>query len=156
MPNPVVSSIELWVIVLKLVFDAIVPAGCTEYGVSSTPRVLPAITFPGPIVMCCTPDDSRTPNVALPTTVPLSVTPIRLRAIVESCAPLSTRMPPHCELTITLSVTLERDASSGHGRVVLQSYSHGEYPSMVATILLLITVSFAISIALWQWEKRIH
>ena len=44
----------------------------------------------------------------------------------------------------------------GLGRVVLQSYSHGEYPAMVATILLLITVSFAISIALWQWEKRIH
>jgi len=44
----------------------------------------------------------------------------------------------------------------GLGRVVLQSYSHGEYPSMVATILLLITVSFVISIALWQWEKRIH
>jgi len=44
----------------------------------------------------------------------------------------------------------------GLGRVVLQSYSHGEYPAMVATILLLITVSFVISIALWQWEKRIH
>ena len=44
----------------------------------------------------------------------------------------------------------------GLGRVVLQSYSHGEYPSMVATIMLLITISFAISVALWQWEKRIH
>jgi NitT/TauT family transport system permease protein len=44
----------------------------------------------------------------------------------------------------------------GLGRVVLQSYSHGDYPSMVATIMLLITISFAISIALWQWEKRIH
>jgi NitT/TauT family transport system permease protein len=44
----------------------------------------------------------------------------------------------------------------GLGRVVLQSYSHGDYPSMVATIILLITISFAISIALWQWEKRIH
>jgi NitT/TauT family transport system permease protein len=44
----------------------------------------------------------------------------------------------------------------GLGRVVLQSYSHGDYPSMVATIMLLITFSFAISIALWQWEKRIH
>jgi NitT/TauT family transport system permease protein len=44
----------------------------------------------------------------------------------------------------------------GLGRVVLQSYSHGDYPSMVATIMLLITVSFAISIALWQWEKRLH
>ncbi|MGV9633057.1 ABC transporter permease [Nocardia rhamnosiphila] len=44
----------------------------------------------------------------------------------------------------------------GLGRVVLQAYSHGDYPSMVATIMLLITVSFAISMALWQWEKRIH
>lgn len=44
----------------------------------------------------------------------------------------------------------------GLGRVVLQSYSHGDYPSMVATIMLLITVSFAISIGLWQWEKRLH
>ncbi|WP_037207306.1 ABC transporter permease [Rhodococcus opacus] len=44
----------------------------------------------------------------------------------------------------------------GLGRVVLQAYSHGDYPSMVATIVLLITVSFLISIALWQWEKRIH
>ncbi|MBX9919950.1 ABC transporter permease [Mycolicibacterium frederiksbergense] len=44
----------------------------------------------------------------------------------------------------------------GLGRVVLQSYSHGEYPSMVATIMLLITISFGISIALWQWEKRLH
>lgn len=44
----------------------------------------------------------------------------------------------------------------GLGRVVLQAYSHGEYPSMVATTMLLITISFAISILLWQWEKRIH
>ncbi|KUI26870.1 ABC transporter permease [Mycobacterium sp. GA-2829] len=44
----------------------------------------------------------------------------------------------------------------GLGRVVLQSYSHGDYPSMVATIMLLITISFAISVALWQWEKRLH
>lgn len=44
----------------------------------------------------------------------------------------------------------------GLGRVVLQAYSHGDYPSMVATIMLLITISFGISIALWRWEKRIH
>ena len=44
----------------------------------------------------------------------------------------------------------------GLGRVVLQSYSHGDYPAMVATIMLLITISFGISIALWQWEKRLH
>jgi NitT/TauT family transport system permease protein len=44
----------------------------------------------------------------------------------------------------------------GLGRVVLQAYSHGDYASMVATIMLLITISFGISIALWQWEKRLH
>jgi NitT/TauT family transport system permease protein len=44
----------------------------------------------------------------------------------------------------------------GLGRVVLQAYSHGDYPSMVATIMLLITISFGISIARWQWEKRLH
>jgi NitT/TauT family transport system permease protein len=44
----------------------------------------------------------------------------------------------------------------GLGRVVLQSYGHGDYASMVATIMLLISISFVISIALWQWEKRIH
>jgi NitT/TauT family transport system permease protein len=44
----------------------------------------------------------------------------------------------------------------GLGREVLQAYSHGDYPSMVATIMLLITISFGISIALWQWEKRLH
>ena len=44
----------------------------------------------------------------------------------------------------------------GLGRVVLQAYSHGDYQSMVATIMLLITISFGISIALWQWEKRLH
>ncbi|CAN3128541.1 ABC transporter permease [Mycobacterium sp. smrl_JER01] len=44
----------------------------------------------------------------------------------------------------------------GLGRVVLQAYSHGDYSSMVATIMLLITISFGISIALWQWEKRLH
>jgi NitT/TauT family transport system permease protein len=44
----------------------------------------------------------------------------------------------------------------GLGRVVLQSYSHGDYPAMVATIMLLITISFGISVALWQWEKRLH
>ncbi|WP_024803105.1 ABC transporter permease [Nocardia sp. BMG51109] len=44
----------------------------------------------------------------------------------------------------------------GLGRVVLQAYSHGDYASMVATLVLLITVSFTLSIALWQWEKRIQ
>lgn len=44
----------------------------------------------------------------------------------------------------------------GLGRVVLQAYSHGEYPAMVSTILLLITVSFGISILLWRWERRVR
>ena len=44
----------------------------------------------------------------------------------------------------------------GLGRVVLQSYGHGNYPEMVATILLLIVVSFTVSIALWRWEKKIR
>jgi NitT/TauT family transport system permease protein len=44
----------------------------------------------------------------------------------------------------------------GLGRVVLQSYGHGDYADMVATILLLIVVSFSVSIVLWRWEKRIR
>lgn len=44
----------------------------------------------------------------------------------------------------------------GLGRVVLQAYGHGDYPSMVATILLLIAFSFVLSILLWRWEKRIR
>lgn len=44
----------------------------------------------------------------------------------------------------------------GLGRVVLQTYGHGSYPEMVATILLLIVVSFTVSVVLWRWEKRIR
>lgn len=44
----------------------------------------------------------------------------------------------------------------GLGRVVLQAYGHGDYPQMVATIMLLIVVSFTISILLWRWEKRLR
>jgi NitT/TauT family transport system permease protein len=44
----------------------------------------------------------------------------------------------------------------GLGRVVLQSYGHGDYPEMVATILLLIVVSFTISMLLWRWEKKVQ
>lgn len=44
----------------------------------------------------------------------------------------------------------------GLGRVVLQSYSAGDYPSMVATVLLLITISFTISLLLWRLEKRVR
>lgn len=44
----------------------------------------------------------------------------------------------------------------GLGRVVLQAYGHGNYASMVATILLLIAFSFVLSMVLWRWEKRIR
>jgi NitT/TauT family transport system permease protein len=44
----------------------------------------------------------------------------------------------------------------GLGRVVLQSYGAGNYASMVATVLLLITISFAISLLLWRLEKRVR
>ncbi|WP_020497950.1 ABC transporter permease [Sciscionella marina] len=44
----------------------------------------------------------------------------------------------------------------GLGRVVLQSYNHGDYPVMVATVVLLIAVAFVISILLWRWEKRLR
>lgn len=44
----------------------------------------------------------------------------------------------------------------GLGRVVLQAYGHGAYPEMVATILLLIVVSFTVSMLLWRWEKRVR
>lgn len=44
----------------------------------------------------------------------------------------------------------------GLGRVVLQTYGHGDYPEMVATILLLIVVSFTISMLLWRWEKKVQ
>ncbi|GLY68114.1 ABC transporter permease [Amycolatopsis taiwanensis] len=44
----------------------------------------------------------------------------------------------------------------GLGRVVLQSYSAGQYADMMATILLLILVSFVLSVLLWWWERRMR
>ena len=44
----------------------------------------------------------------------------------------------------------------GLGRVVLQAHGHGDYASMVATIMLLITVSFVVSVLLWRWEKNLR
>jgi NitT/TauT family transport system permease protein len=44
----------------------------------------------------------------------------------------------------------------GLGRVVLQAFSHAEYDSMVATLLLLIVTSFLISVALWKLEKKVR
>lgn len=42
----------------------------------------------------------------------------------------------------------------GLGRVVLQSYSGGEYADMMSTILLLIAISFVLSLVLWRIERR--
>lgn len=42
----------------------------------------------------------------------------------------------------------------GLGRIVLQSYSGGDYATMMSTILLLIAISFALSLLLWQLERR--
>ena len=44
----------------------------------------------------------------------------------------------------------------GLGRVVLQAFSHAEYATMVATLVLLIVTSFVISVALWNLEKKIR
>lgn len=44
----------------------------------------------------------------------------------------------------------------GLGRVVLQTYGAGDYEAMVATVLLLITISFVISLVLWRMEKRVR
>lgn len=46
-------------------------------------------------------------------------------------------------------------SKAGLGRVVLQAYSAGDYASMMATILLLVTISFVLSIILWNVEKRV-
>lgn len=42
----------------------------------------------------------------------------------------------------------------GLGRVVLQAYSAGDYPNMMSTILLLIAISFVLSLLLWRLERR--
>jgi NitT/TauT family transport system permease protein len=44
----------------------------------------------------------------------------------------------------------------GLGRVVLQAYSAGQYAEMMATILLLIAVSFVLSLVLWRWERSLR
>ncbi|MQA93582.1 MAG: ABC transporter permease subunit [Streptosporangiales bacterium] len=44
----------------------------------------------------------------------------------------------------------------GLGRVVLRSYSAGDYPNMMGTILLLIAVSFVLSLLLWRMERRVR
>lgn len=44
----------------------------------------------------------------------------------------------------------------GLGRVVLRTYGAGDYPAMVATVLLLIVISFVISLLLWRMEKRVR
>lgn len=44
----------------------------------------------------------------------------------------------------------------GLGRIVLQAFSQAEYATMVATLMLLVTTSFIISVALWNLEKKIR
>ncbi|WP_127126826.1 ABC transporter permease [Georgenia sp. SYP-B2076] len=44
----------------------------------------------------------------------------------------------------------------GLGRVVLQAFSHAEYATMVATLLLLVVTSFVISVGLWNLEKKVR
>lgn len=44
----------------------------------------------------------------------------------------------------------------GLGRVVLQAYSVGNYADMMSSIVLLIAISFAISLALWAFERRVR
>jgi len=44
----------------------------------------------------------------------------------------------------------------GLGRVVLQAYSAGDYRNMMATILLLVSVSFVLSLLLWRWERSMR
>ena len=44
----------------------------------------------------------------------------------------------------------------GLGRVVLQAYSAGDYRNMMATILLLVSVSFVLSLLLWRLERRVR
>jgi NitT/TauT family transport system permease protein len=44
----------------------------------------------------------------------------------------------------------------GLGRVVLQAYSGGDYRNMMATILLLVSVSFVLSLLLWRLERRVR
>ena len=44
----------------------------------------------------------------------------------------------------------------GLGRVVLQAFSQAQYATMVATLMLLVTTAFAISMVLWNLEKKIR
>ncbi|MGV9847908.1 ABC transporter permease [Streptomyces sp. NPDC003442] len=43
---------------------------------------------------------------------------------------------------------------NGLGRTVLRAYGTGDYADMMATILLLISVSFTLSLALWRLERK--
>ncbi|MQA81940.1 MAG: ABC transporter permease subunit [Streptosporangiales bacterium] len=42
----------------------------------------------------------------------------------------------------------------GLGRSILRSYGAGDYPDMMSTILLLVSVSFVVSLLLWRLERR--
>ena len=60
--------------------------------------------------------------------------PIRLRAIVESWVPLSTRIPPQPELTITLSVTVSCDSSAGQAAVPQSGLPSSRTPTWLLTV----------------------
>ncbi len=44
----------------------------------------------------------------------------------------------------------------GLGRVVLQAYSVGNYADMMSSIILLIAISFVLSLGLWAFERRVR
>lgn len=42
----------------------------------------------------------------------------------------------------------------GLGRVIMRTYSDGRYPEMMATIVVLMTASFLITLVMWRLERR--
>src|SRR6476659_2469794 len=133
-PRPPVLVIELLVIVLYCVGDKTSLGGFEPNGEIWIPGWLPSTVFAGPTVMCVAPAAMRMPNVPLPTMVPFNVRPTRLRVMVESCVPLSTRMPPHPELTMTLALTVSFDSSGGHGEVPQLGLPSRRTPTWLLTV----------------------
>lgn len=44
----------------------------------------------------------------------------------------------------------------GLGREIMRTYSDGRYPEMVATIVVLMTASFIVTMLMWRLERRAH
>ena len=44
----------------------------------------------------------------------------------------------------------------GLGRVILARYGSGQYAGMLATVMLLLVTSFAVTFFMWQLEKRVR